>query len=454
MTSSHQEATLCQLLSPRLGRRSQIRPQAGVAVSRRGQPAAADLAPVWISAAGLSRKFQPCNTTVAKAAETSRVYASELRQFAKARDRNGGAKAAVRFVDAHRADNTFVFRTDVKSYYASIDHEILLTMLDRHVPDRRVRDLLRQYVRRTIDDGGLYEDVERGISLGCQLSPLMGAFYLKLLDERMETTGLAYARFMDDWVILAPTRWKLRAAIRLNSSTQQGKWTRSIQLSRPTQFQHLVLAPMTRSVILDARQRQALLDRYCKDPDPEVRFRAHILLLLADGHTWATVATFLFCSSRTIDRWVKRFHREGVEAVAGHKPGRHFRFGAGWLAVVVDLVSTKAPRDFGFLRSRWCCEVVALLILRLYHLDVSRETIRRWLHRGEMVYHRPRPVLKPDEEERRAKLAELRQLLAELPDDETAVFQDEVDINTNPKIGSMWMFKGQQAEVETPGDKG
>ena len=39
-----------------------------------------------------------------------------------------------------------------------------------------------------------------------------------------------------------------------------------------------------------------------------------------------------------------------------------------------------------------------------------------------------------------------------MPDDETAVFQDEVDINTNPKIGSMWMFKGQQAEVETPGD--
>jgi len=131
----------------------------------------------------------------------------------------GGAKAAVRFVDAQRADNTFVFRTDVKSYYASIDHEILLAMLDRHVPDGRVLDLLRQYVRRTIYDGGLYEDVERGISLGCPLSPLMGALYLKLLDERMEATGLAYARFMDDWVILAPTRWKLRAAIRLVNET-------------------------------------------------------------------------------------------------------------------------------------------------------------------------------------------------------------------------------------------
>jgi len=104
-------------------------------------------------------------------------------------------------------------------YYASIDHDILLGLLEQAVPDKRVLDLLRQYVRRTIYDGGLYEDVERGISLGCPLSPLMGAFYLKLLDERVEKTGLAYARFMDDWVILAPSRWKLRAAIRLVNET-------------------------------------------------------------------------------------------------------------------------------------------------------------------------------------------------------------------------------------------
>ena len=35
---------------------------------------------------------------------------------------------------------------------------------------------------------------------------LMGALYLQRLNERIEATGLIYARFMDDWVILAPTR--------------------------------------------------------------------------------------------------------------------------------------------------------------------------------------------------------------------------------------------------------
>jgi putative transposase len=209
---------------------------------------------------------------------------------------------------------------------------------------------------------------------------------------------------------------------------------------------------MTRSVTLDARQRQALLDRYRKDRDPEVRFRAHILLLLAEGHAWATVAAILFCSSRTIDRWVKRFHDEGIEGLAGHKPGRPFRFAAGWVAIVVEWVTKKRPRDFGFLRSRWCCEAVALLMLREHDVEVSREAVRRWLRRGNLVYRRPRPTRGPTDEEREAKLNKLREVLAGLPDDETAVFQDEVDIDTNPKIGSMSMVRGQQAKVETPGN--
>jgi putative transposase len=209
---------------------------------------------------------------------------------------------------------------------------------------------------------------------------------------------------------------------------------------------------MTRSVNLDARQRQALLDRYRKDQDPEVRFRAHVLLLLDDGYTWATVTTLLFCSSRTIDRWVKRFLAQGVEGLSGHKPGRPFRFAAEWVATVVGWVTSRKPRDFGFLRSRWCCEAVALMMIREHDVEVSRETVRRWLHRGGLVYRRPRPTLGPTDQEREAKLDKLREVIAGLPADETAVFQDEVDINTNPKIGSMWMFKGRQAKVETPGN--
>ena len=132
---------------------------------------------------------------------------------------NGGAKAAVRQVLDHLPKNTFVFRTDVKHYYASIRHDILHAQLAGHINDPRLLDLLWQYMRRTVYDDGLYEDIEQGISLGCTLSPLMGALFLDVLDRRMEGLGLFYVRFMDDWVVLAPSRWKLRRAVRIVNET-------------------------------------------------------------------------------------------------------------------------------------------------------------------------------------------------------------------------------------------
>lgn len=128
---------------------------------------------------------------------------------------NGGAKAAVRQVSAALPGNRFVLRTDVKSYYASIDHALLMDRLARRIHDPIILNLLGQYLRRTAERGGSFWDYERGISLGCPLSPLIGAFFLDELDLRISETGLFYVRFMDDILILAPTRWKLRRAVRL-----------------------------------------------------------------------------------------------------------------------------------------------------------------------------------------------------------------------------------------------
>jgi hypothetical protein len=101
-----------------------------------------------------------------------------------------------------------------KDYYASLDLELLLEQLARRIRDRFLMNLLVQYLRRSVDEGGNYREVRRGIARGCALSPLIGAFYLKALDERLGHRGLCYVRYMDDIVVLAPTRWTLRGAVR------------------------------------------------------------------------------------------------------------------------------------------------------------------------------------------------------------------------------------------------
>ena len=209
---------------------------------------------------------------------------------------------------------------------------------------------------------------------------------------------------------------------------------------------------MPSSIQLTTEERNALLDAYRADPDPPRRLRAHIILLLAQGLAWAHIAAVLFCSSRTIARWKARFHHERLDGLRGWQRGPAARLGPHWLALVVGWVTTQTPRAFGFLRSRWCCEVVVLLLGRLHRLDVSRETVRRHLHQAGLVWRRPRPVLRRQDPRRAQILAGLRDLLLHLPADETAVFEDEVDLNLNPKIGCMWMRRGQQAEVVTPGD--
>ncbi len=78
---------------------------------------------------------------------------------------------------------------------------------------KTILNLINQYLKRTTEVGGTFIDVEQGISRGCPLSPLMGAFYLHELDEQMSNEPVFYIRYMDDIIVLASNRHKLRRAI-------------------------------------------------------------------------------------------------------------------------------------------------------------------------------------------------------------------------------------------------
>ena len=209
---------------------------------------------------------------------------------------------------------------------------------------------------------------------------------------------------------------------------------------------------MEGSIQLRATERKTLLEIVKTGDNHEQRLRAHLLLLLADGFSWLTIAGVLFTSSSTINRWRRRFLEGGLAAVidaAGRRS--RSRLSMLWIGVIFRWVTTQTPIDYGFVRSRWTCGTVVMLLKEDFGVQVGRETVRRWLHQKDLAYRRPRPVLGPKDPKRPYKLRKIRALLRHLPANEIAVFQDEVDVNTNPKIGSMWMLRGQQADVVTPG---
>ena len=62
-------------------------------------------------------------------------------------------------------------------------------------------NLFCQILRRTVTWGGLYKDIDRGISRGCPLSPLPGACYLCELDRgkkvQLSASGPTLQRFVE-----------------------------------------------------------------------------------------------------------------------------------------------------------------------------------------------------------------------------------------------------------------
>ena len=204
---------------------------------------------------------------------------------------------------------------------------------------------------------------------------------------------------------------------------------------------------MEGSIRFSAKERKTLLQTYRA---ARAARRALILVHLSEGWSYRQIMKALLVSPAMIAAVKRDFSAGGVAQVLGGESRTVVV--ASWLMVVVRWLVSSTPQDFGFFRSRWSCAVLALLLWQREGIRLSPETVRRGLHRMEFVWRRPRPVVGPRDPQHAAKLRRIRHLIADLPPDETVVFQDEVDVHLNPKIGSCWMRRGQQAEVVTPGN--
>lgn len=208
---------------------------------------------------------------------------------------------------------------------------------------------------------------------------------------------------------------------------------------------------MDGSIRLSEADRKVFLDVYRGTRDARTARRAHVVLLLAEGLTYREIMELVFCSPGFISDIVRDFRDGGVAAVLREAEDEAPSLPA-WSALLQEWLLHRTPQDFGFFRSRWSCATLAEALAWETGLRVSAETVRRTLKAAGFVWRRPRPVVGPEDPEYAEKLARIQQVLDTLPTEETAVFQDEVDVHLNPKIGSAWMPRGQQADVVTPGN--
>lgn len=181
----------------------------------------------------------------------------------------------------------------------------------------------------------------------------------------------------------------------------------------------------------------------------------HVLLLCAAGKTPTEIASCLFCSRSSVYRIVAAYRAGtlGFERDEDGTMGPPVRTSVlrPWLRRSLLALLKKSPQLFGWCRTRWSCAALAAELKARHHLDVSAETVRRWIHEVGWVWKRAKLVARDDDPERVARLARIRYCFANLGKKAAMFCADELDINLLAKVGYQWMPEGEQLEVVTPG---
>lgn len=129
---------------------------------------------------------------------------------------HGGLKQTVQQVWDQLPDYKYTLKSDIRGYYASIDHACLMKEIKKLIPDQHVITLIDKSLQRIETRGGLFYDrSDVGIALASPLSPLLAAIALIPLDEAFANNPqVFYRRFMDDYIVLTKTRGQLKKAVR------------------------------------------------------------------------------------------------------------------------------------------------------------------------------------------------------------------------------------------------
>lgn len=138
----------------------------------------------------LSRKFEP-------------LFSNNSYGFRPNRSAHDAIK---RCVSLYEQGYHYVIDLDLKAYFDTVDHDLLIKFIEREVPEPWVTTLIRRFLKSGVMVGNQFEKSEAGTPQGGPISPLLGNIYLNELDQRLTQQGHQFVRYADDCNIFVKSR--------------------------------------------------------------------------------------------------------------------------------------------------------------------------------------------------------------------------------------------------------
>jgi group II intron reverse transcriptase/maturase len=100
----------------------------------------------------------------------------------------------------------WIVDVDIRKYFDTVNHELLLDAVNEEISDGSVLRLLRMFLESGVLESGVRMATEEGTPQGGVISPLLANIYLNRFDWEMAKAGYEVIRYADDFVVLCASQ--------------------------------------------------------------------------------------------------------------------------------------------------------------------------------------------------------------------------------------------------------